>query len=42
MEVTYGSWEAMGACGARIQGGFFHSPAILPADWLQVVGGFIN
>ena len=33
------SWvmEAMGACVARIQDGLFHSPTILPADWLQDV-----
>ena len=41
MEITYGSWETMGACVARIQDGFFHSPTILPADWLQDVGGDI-
>ena len=29
----------MTACVARIQDGFFHSPTILPADWLQDVGG---
>ena len=29
----YGALETMGACIARIQDGFFHSPTILPADW---------
>ena len=35
------SWgmATMGACVARIQDSFFHSPTILPADWLQDVGG---
>ena len=29
----------MGACVARIQDGVFYSPAILPTDWFQDVGG---
>ena len=35
------SWVmgTMGASVAHIQDGFFHSPTILPADWLQEEGG---
>ena len=39
MEVTYRLWETMGESDGHIQDGFFHYPAILPADWLQDVGG---
>ena len=40
-EQRHESWETMGASVARFQEGFFHSSTILPADWLQDVGGNI-
>ena len=38
-EQRHVSRGTTGASVARFQDGFFHSSKILPADWLQDVGG---